>query len=288
MEYDSPIFIAAVKKILREGVTHLADSIENLKNAVSAHWQADEERYQTKPVAVSDLRADVPIPVEDKTKKSVPEWIWTIFKGALEIIGILAVITYTFVAYQANQLSMANYRRVRIDANEQLKESAEQTKLAGETLAATAKNFRVDQRAWVTLYPQILTKAPMGTPANTIPIIVAWNNTGHTPALDSELAFGYLYSTKDYVSDVSSSTAHTTVLNPSEKITRAVYAPNGSGVSPPYYVPVAPPGKFLFVSGTVTYKDVFGDHHQTTFCMKEITVGQLPNFVFCNAHNSED
>jgi len=100
MDYDNPQFIAAVKQILRDGLTHLTNSLNNLKDSVSAHWQSDEKRYQTKPVTVADLRTDVPIPVENKTKKTVPEWAWAIFKSTLEIAGIAAVVIYTAVAYR--------------------------------------------------------------------------------------------------------------------------------------------------------------------------------------------
>jgi hypothetical protein len=138
MEYDSPLFIAAVKKILRDSVQHLADGIENLKNAVSAHWQADEKRYQTKPITTADLRTDVPIPIENKTKKTIPEWVWVVFKGALEIAGVLAVILYTIVAY--------NNWQEQIDATNFV---ARQTELSRKILNETTKQTRREYRAWI-------------------------------------------------------------------------------------------------------------------------------------------
>ena len=31
-------------------MAHLTDNVENLKNAVSTHWEADEKRYQTEQI----------------------------------------------------------------------------------------------------------------------------------------------------------------------------------------------------------------------------------------------
>jgi len=156
MEYDSPLFIAAVKKILRESVAHLSDSIENLKNAVSTHWQTDEKRYQTKPITVADLRTDVPIPVEDKTKKTKPEWAWAIFIGALEALAFIAIIVYTGVAYQqwqelitGNDVSMSNFRRARIDANEQIKLGIIAANAATESARVARDTLTVSNRPWV-------------------------------------------------------------------------------------------------------------------------------------------
>lgn len=97
MEYDNPQFIAAVKKVLRDSMARLADSIESLKNAVSAHWQADEERYQTKPVTMADLRTDVPIRVLTESRRTKPAIVWSYIIGALEAGAFIAVIFYTYL-----------------------------------------------------------------------------------------------------------------------------------------------------------------------------------------------
>jgi hypothetical protein len=300
MEYDSPIFIATVKKILRDGVAHLAADLQDLKDAVQANRQADEKRYQTKPVSITDLRTEIPIQVQTEPKRSKKENIWRYVIGTLEAFAFIAIIAYTFVAHnqweamsRANELSMSNYRRIRIDANEQLKETAKQTKLAGETLSETANNFRVEQRAWVGLYAVIVrTKLP-DAPPNSIPFQMVWSNTGHTPALDAKTDGGFLYRKVNYVLESSFSTEHTTLMNPGEKTTIAVYPPNQSGVGPPLYASIPPAGEFLFIRGTVTYTDIFGKPHRTEFCQRvdETKVDQansIFNLVFCNAHNHEN
>src|SRR6266404_6880 len=72
--------------VLHHDLTRLSDGVKNLKDAISTERKADKKADQTNPaVSVSDFRANVPIPVQDKTKKTIPEWAWAIFKGTLEI-----------------------------------------------------------------------------------------------------------------------------------------------------------------------------------------------------------
>lgn len=165
MDYDNPQFIAAVKRILRDGMAHLADSLNDLKDAVHAHWQADAKSYQTKPISVADLRTDVPISVKTYAQRSTKERVWGLTKGALEIAVAVAVITYTVVSYEqwkelakANDVAMSNFRRERIDSNEQSKESQKQTAAAQESARAaqrsvelTVAQFQIDQRPFISI-----------------------------------------------------------------------------------------------------------------------------------------
>jgi hypothetical protein len=150
MDYDNPQFIAAVKKVLEDSLAQLTDGLKNLEDAVGAHWESDEKRYQTKPVAVTDLRTNVPIPIQNKTKKSVPEWIWIIFKGVLEILGIAAVIAYTYVSYH-QWCEMQKQTRTG-------QKQVEQSERAWLTVAITADSdftFDKDGGARISVRPHI-------------------------------------------------------------------------------------------------------------------------------------
>src|ERR1700734_2273029 len=100
MDYDNPQLIGAVKKVLHDGFAKFTNSLNDLKEAVNTHWKADEERYQTKPVTMADIRADVPIRVQTEPKRSKPENVWRYIIGALEAAAFLAVIGYTMFTYQ--------------------------------------------------------------------------------------------------------------------------------------------------------------------------------------------
>jgi|HubBroStandDraft_4_1064222.scaffolds.fasta_scaffold139158_2 hypothetical protein len=151
MDYGNPQFIAAVKKILRDSGAQLTSSFNDLKNAVHAHWQADEERYQTKPVSVSDLRADVLISVKTYAQRAVKERIWGFTKGVLEVVVAIAVVGYTIVSYRnwLEQIDATNF-------------AGRQTELSRKTLNETTKNFRIDQRPYVITDPHGGTSLPNG------------------------------------------------------------------------------------------------------------------------------
>jgi hypothetical protein len=140
MDYDSPLFIAAVKKILRENLAHLTDSLNDLENSVKAHWQADEKRYETKPVTITNFRTDIPVSVKTYAQRSTKEKIWGATKGILEIAVGVAVISYTCISYE-------NWLQV-IDATNF---ASRQTELSRKALNETAKQFRVDQRPMIRI-----------------------------------------------------------------------------------------------------------------------------------------
>jgi len=302
MNYDNPLF-AAVKKILRR-FTQETNQITG-----TAKENADSQVKQDWSVPVSHELHVSDATIDRIKSQSANEKRRERFKDRIETVTVGVIVLYTvFAGFQWYELNTQNLNQSAanigsgatadrtlgqvqktVNDTHKLADAAQrQAKAAEETLSETTKNFRVDQRAWITLYAAVIRPPPLDAPANTIPLQVVWGNTGHTPALDSKMTFGYLYRTEDYVSESNFSEAHTMMMNPNEKTTRAVYGPSSTGVSPPFYVPIPPTGRFVFVSGTETYVDVFGGRHQTTFCMKVVKVGQVFNLVFCNAHNSED
>jgi hypothetical protein len=266
MDHDNPQFIAAVKKVLRDDIDQLANSLRDLKETVSAHWKADEERYQTKPVTVTDLRSDVPIPIENKTKKSVPEWIWAIFKGALEAVGIVAVIAYTVVTYQIwnETIDATNF-------------SARQTELARKGLNETVKNFVVDQRPWVSVvFPpgQNYPVNPLGlaNPAFTV------SNVGKTQAVTVRVdgAAIVVETTEKRVpfNDYKGIPIEIGVLFPNTPrtngipVVRRVKSGGWGGVKWDNVIPeVRNRQVFIFGYVNVRYYDIFGKIvHRTKFC----------------------
>jgi hypothetical protein len=231
MEYDNPQFATAVKKVLQGTVAHITDSIENLKDAVSAHWQADEKRYETKPVSVTNLRTDVPIPIENKTKKSVYEWIWIIFKGTLEIFGIAAVIVYTCVSYL-------------------------QWRDAGE-------NFRIEQRAWVGFES---VQGPKNLPNGQLGFGVNFRNSGRTPAkyVTTELMPPIIRKAEEpepeCVDTIASKDVPQGLLQPNAAINQHLE------ISPENWKAAINGDAKIYLSGRFAYYDTFGHFHSTGYC----------------------
>jgi hypothetical protein len=253
MDYDSPLFIAAVKKILRDRVEYLADQIKNLEHAVNAHWQADEERYQTKPVSVTDFRTNVPVQVQTEPKRGKPERIWRRIIGTLEAAAFLAILGYTFLAYQ-------QWRELIAAANAAYK----QADFARKTFSETRDNFRLDQRPWVGVLEMDATIPTR----ESMKVKLKFINSGKTPALNQHLGWQaccYPVGQKPKI-----------IYREDIKDQGAIVLPN----QPFWAVSEAAPlcseknfelfkqGKADFsVLGTIWYKDEFAVHHTTDFCL---------------------
>ena len=145
MDYVTRQFINLTKQLRKElrkyqetlhrDLSHLSDGIKNLKDTISEQGKACEKSNEAKPVSVTDFRSNVPISVQDETKKTIPEWVWVVFKGAVETIGIAAVVGYTYFAY--------NQWQEQIDATNL---ASRQTELSRKALNETIKQFQMDQR----------------------------------------------------------------------------------------------------------------------------------------------
>jgi hypothetical protein len=189
MEYENPQFVGAVKKIsselLHDDLGHIADGIQKIKDSIDAKRESDNKRQERdKPVAVSDLRTKEAIRVKTESDYGKIKLLGRFIKGTLECVGILAVIAYTYLMLQSNEIAMSNFRRARIDANGQLKEAMAQTEL-------TRKNFITDQRAWVGVdFPKLSSTWSADKKQITFTTDAIIKNTGKTPALNMSIFKG--------------------------------------------------------------------------------------------------
>jgi len=278
MDYDNPQFVAAVKKVLGDAIAQLTDSFKELKDSVSAHWEADEKRYQAKPVTITDLRTDVPIRVQTESKHSKPATVWGYIIGALEACAFLAVIFYTYFAYHqwqemitANNVSMSNFRRARIDANGQLKEAMQQTR-------DVEKQFQLDQRPYIAIAcckTADITANQLMPPTIGKPLAadIGITNTGKSPAFGIVSHFHLLFG--DDVMNIHA--------DPPDSVRSEQIEPQGGpgtfvtavSVKNTYTANVLKldrseivdwDGKNpIVVFGRITYDDTFGNHYCTPF-----------------------
>lgn len=301
MDYVTRQFIFLAKKFRKEirkgqeslhrDVTGLSDRIKNLKHAVTQQGQSNCKSSDTPAVAVTELRTQVPIQVETKTKKTKPELIWAVFKGALEAWGIVAVILYTIFAYQqwqemttANAISMGNYRRARIDANGQLKESRIQTE-------TTLRVMRVDQRPWIYIpnqnetFPDITDKAPLVYDVKV-------SNVGKTVAREVASIFvlaivrkgkepNYRFDDPDYPA-VHSRLGAVFPSDPVRPVQAAlVKISDGHPIKrwPTHeeWIDIAIGNAYIVVYGQVNYIDGFGRSHWTRHCAGIVPISQPPH-----------
>ena len=273
MDYVTRQFINLAKKLrdefrkaretLHDDLSRLADGLKNLKDAASTHWQANEKRYDANPVTVAELRTQIPIRVQTKAQRSKAETIWRVFKGALETVGIVAVCLYTVVAYQQWQ-----------EATDATNFVARQTELSRKGLNETTKNFRMDERSWIGI--EGFSPSPL-VPNQKFVASGKVTNSGKTPALDVKIT------TTTHFSDEPvniAKYARSPERDKGKGKPRSVavffpgmvkYAIGGSDFPLPQtaierITKTGGEGKFVYIFGEITYKDIFGEAHLTTFC----------------------
>jgi len=98
---------------------------------------------------------------------------WRYVKSAFEVAGIVAVIVYTFLTYKnwQEQIDATNF-------------AGKQAEKARQSLNETIKNFRIDERAWVSLvFPVRLADAKKIVAGTPFKFKISFKNTGKTPAL---------------------------------------------------------------------------------------------------------
>lgn len=135
---------------LHGDISRVADDVENLKDAISTKWEADQKaRGSNQPVTVTDFRTEIPIRVQQEPQPGKIKATGRFLKGVLETFGILAVMAYTFIAY--------NQWRQMIVSNDTSRESLQAVQRAFVTflsvnldvVPSSLKVSKSDQMQWV-------------------------------------------------------------------------------------------------------------------------------------------
>jgi hypothetical protein len=301
MIYDSPQFIAAVKKI----VLVLFGIKEQPNDAIDEGSQSDTEQHNIGPKLLStEIHTPVPISVKNETQERHP--YLKNAKTVAEIIGIAAAIIYACIAWgqwhemmSSNAIAMSNFRRTRIDANGQLKQSMAQTEL-------TRRNFILDERAYTSidemkLIAPIAYGAKMGATAYMINTgKTPAQNVGHVAALSIQKGVTREDEEKAFVAGQSvriklppNVTASAVPAN-SKGTFFSIYSPGvekgGANAEPPDWnvgdmigIIQPKPYLFLFAAGTIEYRDIFYQRRITEFCLWWSNPHQ--DWQYCETHN---
>jgi hypothetical protein len=299
MDYVSRQFINLTKKFRKElrkyqdglhrDLVRVADGLKNLKETIDAQWQSRKKENEVEPrITVTDFQAKVPIRVKTEPKRSRIESIWHVLKAALEAIGILAVIAYTWVAYHQWQET--------IDATNF---SARQTEVSRKGLNETIKNFRVDERAWIEAMPD----TPHFVLGRQITVGGKLENRGKTPALRVE---GEYAASVVRTSEVPDFQAKRPIIHSEDRIIFQGRTPASmdfrawQGIDP-HFKPIIMTRSLLadlqagkseiLLWGKVTYDDIFGKRHKYKFCYVRpliIKMGEDPLYRACSEYNYVD
>jgi hypothetical protein len=312
MDYVTRQFIVLAKKLradfrkltesLHHDLAHLSDGLKNLKETISTQGKPDEKGDESDPIFVTHLRTDVPISVEDKTKRTIPEWIWAVFKGTCEIAGIFAVLFYTWVSY-------GNWQE-QIDATNF---TARQAELSRKSANESTKQFRTDERAWLGVQSYVCKDCkeiyePRKDQFSPLQEIVSGEvtgtlvNSGKTPALRVRIR---VWTTSGYKKDpipawreldrpvnLPKLPKEAKAMLDQEESAETVVAPNASnnwstGKTANGRLDTIPSEtRVSYVIGRITYYDIFlQKQHATTFCLMN-DFGA--NYHFCPTGNWMD
>jgi hypothetical protein len=295
MDYDNPQFTAAVKKVMRNFIAP-----EPQVYADDTQDNANDERDNTPITTVSELRTQIPIRVKTETEESKPERIWKWVKGALEVLGILAVIFYTVLANkQWHEMISARHQTQRaVEINDRSAAASEQqARDADAALANSDKFFRRDQRAYVSVKDPVL-HDPQITSQQAVVVSFHLINTGKTPA-EFMQHFGLVSLQKSRGWDGEEKAfASVNPNKPSRLDIGAPIPPNASDSffsistllngEPPKWTPdevtdILSGKRFIYAAGTVEYSDVFSERHTSEFCARwSVSHG---DWEWCTLHN---
>jgi hypothetical protein len=180
-------------------------------------------------------------------------------------------------------------------ANEQVQAAKDQAASAKSSVEAVQLQMRLDQRAWVTV--------DVGEKAGNF--AVAMKNTGRSPAINvtevTAFAGGKRMGPPDIDLNQNSSSPIPLPPNAPKEFLETLRKEGYIRDRPPTGYVIAPgatqiasdyQGKFtqifridadrVYIQGRVTYDDVFGGPHETTFCY---WFAPPSDFVMCNDHN---
>ena len=273
------------RETLHSDLSRLADRLKDLKDAVPKPRHTDAESVDHPHVTIAELRTSAPSRVQTEKNRGKVETWWRRTKSGLEALGIVAVILYTIFAYRqwqamtwANQISMSNFTRARIDANGQLKQAMAQTEEA-------TRNFRADQRAWIGV---VIAKTDTRGLPFPITLVYHFKNHGKSPATD-------VVTTDNahvYGEQFPSTPFYEKTMPSPEVNSKATVFPGQenelfgtANICQKDIDDINAGTKWCYTYGIITYKDEFGTKHTTHFCYRH---GKPEINVVCDTYTDAD
>jgi len=222
---------------------------------------------------------------DNKQKINWPSWIQAI--SSICLIGITGFYTY-YASQQVEQMrntvkEMGKQSGSMHDATNANKKAVQ---LSEGNIKATQDQFRRDQRAWIGIANPIIDRGVLLKEGEYSRFEIIVTNSGKTPAknieswiTDKELPVGKKLVFKKPISIIGIQSK--TVLLPNAKIRFAINTDRR--ITKEDIERIKSGKSFLYVYGKITYQDVFGKEHYTTFC--EVLEPDLIDMADCGQYN---
>lgn len=172
-----------------------------------------------------------------------------------------------------------------IAADERLAAAMENSvKEAGKSLDATIEQAHLDQRAWIAA------TEISGTPevGKTWIVTAIFQNTGKTIGRNVRITYAFREVPKDkqpdfrYAGESQIPTGHG-ILSPASFAVSRIKIASGIPLPQSAVEGFKAGDPRLFVYGDISYEDIFGKAHTTTYC--SVYNGPTNSFVTCQSHN---
>jgi hypothetical protein len=184
----------------------------------------------------------------------------------IQVVGLLI----TFIIAIATLFSAKAAKEAAFSSTEQAKTLRQQAEAAKGSIDATVEQFRLDERAWVSLQQGHILPPSDGE----IRLKLDFINTGKTPAKDIVEADLVWIWPKPLRKGPPPSFSQQFVFLPMAPIApQRIGTINGIGTiaKMPAYPAVTRGESILYEVGEIRYNDVFGHPHRTTFCVYQAT-----------------
>jgi hypothetical protein len=150
------------------------------------------------------------------------------------------------------------------------KASGDAAKTAQDTLAATAKQFKIDERPYLVKNIVDLTEKPALN--SRLSAEICWKNTGKTPVLNGSM---WLYidvlpteptSPTEWIKEARASNSSRIEIGAG--LDRCVPIGGANPLGEPWNSQIIAGSAYVYVWGAFVYQDVFKDWHYSTVCAK--------------------
>jgi hypothetical protein len=291
MDYVARQFINLAKKLrkeLRKSLSDLSSALYKQTKAIreSSERQDNKESPRQEIVAIVNLPESVEVHQNECDTRTERRYRnRTLFVSALTLIAIVIYAVLVYLQYR----EMINATGV---AQQTLVESRRNRLQAEKALDATINQFHLDQRAWLgpseILPPAFNEKGKLvflkeGEQASFSCLII---NSGKTPAKHVIQRASYISIPlkEAFVPRYPGTPSNVGVIQPNQKM--RMQTPNTERVTTSIINGITTGTFRLYVFGSVTYEDVFGNAHHTTYCL--YLFKDLTNFVPCSTYNDAD
>ncbi|HEV2399280.1 MAG TPA: hypothetical protein VGS27_20200 [Candidatus Sulfotelmatobacter sp.] len=243
-------------------------------------YKSTQEKNKVQPVVVNTtLSCPKTEEAEDKRHRGKVEafqdkYIFT------QIAGLLV----TLIIAAATFLSAMAAKDAASASNEQAKAAWKNIELTSKNIDLTVETFRKDQRAWIGPAQHGPINISPGSPL-TIEIIV--QNYGKTPALKFESHSWLLDhatgSPPNFAVAPRSRVSSSDVLYPGMQIS-LIPSTQGQKITAEQVAAFQSGKRTLYVFGDLSYNDVFGSAHRSTFCL--YLEPTLKGLLTCSTYNA--